>query len=386
MEKSVLDLSKALASRKEQSRFRKLRSVIPLEGIYIAVDGKRLLNFSSNDYLGLSQHPFLKESAIEYTSRFGVGAGASRLLSGNNEIYEKIENQLAELKGSQSALIFSTGFQLNLAVLLALSKLADLFLCDKLCHNSLLMGASLSKIQTLRFKHNDLVDLEHRLKQYGSVSKNSWVISESVFSMDGDICPIEALEAQTNRAETCYLYIDEAHATGVFGKNGMGLSSINERSIAMGTFGKGLGSFGAYIACSQILKDYLVNFCQGLIYTTALPPSTLGAIEAALEILPSLSKERSHLLSLAEYIRDRLVAKGFNTGKSKSQIIPIIVGSDDRAVSLSQYLETAGVFAPAIRPPTVPAGTARIRLSVSALHTQEHADHLIRILEQWSPT
>jgi 8-amino-7-oxononanoate synthase len=384
MTRAAAAINTAIESRKKQQRFRSLRSVAPLTGAEIALDGKAMLNFSSNDYLGLSQHAFLKEKAIEYTSRYGVGAGSSRLVSGNNEIYEKLERELAKLKETQTALIFSTGFQLNLTVMMALSKTADLFLCDKLSHSSLLLGASLSKLKAIRFKHNDFVDLEQRFNQHATPDDTTWIISESVFSMDGDLCPMDELNSFANDKENCHLFIDEAHATGVFGKNGMGIASLNEHSIAMGTFGKGLGSFGAYIACSKELRDYLINFCPGLIYTTALPPAVLGAIEAALQIVPSMDRERAHLLSLADYMRLGLASQGFDIGASKSQIIPVIVKDDEKALSLAQHLEAAGIFAPAIRPPTVPVGAARIRLSLSALHTQEHVDYFLKVLKQWS--
>jgi 8-amino-7-oxononanoate synthase len=386
MTRAFVDLNTAIESRKNQQRFRSLRSVRPLNGPEIALDGRNMLNFSSNDYLGLSQHAFLKERASQYTSLYGVGSGSSRLLSGNNEIYEKIETQLAQLKGTQTALIFSTGFQLNLTVMLALSKTADLFLCDKLSHNSLLLGASLSRLKTIRFKHNDLTDLEKSFNQNVTSTSTTWIVSESVFSMDGDLCPMDDLNSLTKDRKNCHLFIDEAHATGVFGKNGMGIASLNEHSIAMGTFGKGLGSFGAYIACSKELRDYLINFCPGLIYTTALPPPVLGAIEAALEIVPSMHRERAHLLSLADYMRVALSSEGYDIGECKSQIIPIIVKDDAKALSLAQHFEAAGIFAPAIRPPAVPTGSARIRLSLCALHTQEHADYFLKVLKQWSPT
>ena len=164
----------------------------------------------------------------------------------------------------------------------------------------------------------------------------------------------------------------------------MGIAALNDRSIAMGTFGKGLGSFGAYIACSQDMKDYLINFCPGLIYTTALPPPVLGAIEAALQIVPSMQQQREHLLSLADSMRLGLLELGFDTGSSQSQIIPIIVKDDQRAINLAKYLESAGIFASAIRPPTVPIGSARIRISLSALHTLEHIDHFLKVLKRWS--
>jgi len=268
---------------------------------------------------------------------------------------------------------------------LALAKLTKNLFCDRLSHNSLISGASLSQARFARYKHNDLADLEKKLSAWKTPQNDGWIITESVFGMDGDLADLSGLLALSQRVGL-RLFIDEAHATGVFGDNGMGRAQANGRtSLIMGTFGKGLGSFGAYVACSKQLKDYLVNFCPGFIYTTALPPPVLGAIDAALEIIPTMMDKRTHLLSLADYARDRLKTLGYNVGSSQSQIIPIILGDDHLAISLAQHLEDNQLFAPAIRPPTVPSGTARLRLSFSALHTEEHLDKLFAALKKWQP-
>lgn len=377
------ELSETLNARKEQQLLRTLRPITPAGGTNVCIAGRTLINFSSNDYLGLSQHPFLKETAIQYVERYGVGFGSSRLVSGNYEIFESIEQKLAQLKGTQSALLFSTGYQLNLTVLHALSKLGARFICDRLCHNSLLSGATLNKANFARYKHNDLADLQTKLDSKDWDHCSPWIISQSVFGMDGDLADIPGLNSVANKSN-CALFIDEAHATGVFGDNGMGLATgLTVPSIIMGTFGKGLGSFGAYIACSSELREYLVNFCPGFIYTTALPPSVLGAIDAALQIVPTLKKERTHLHALSSYTRNRLKDLGYDIGTSASHIIPVIVHDDGAAVSLAQYLEDAGIFAAAIRPPTVPSGTARLRISLSALHNETHVDRLIEALRGW---
>ncbi|PWU03691.1 MAG: 8-amino-7-oxononanoate synthase, partial [Candidatus Melainabacteria bacterium] len=359
------------------------KSVVSLSSTEILCDGESFLNFSSNDYLGLSQHPLLKERAIEYIQRYGVGSGASRLLSGNNGIYESIEKRLAELKDAQAALIFSSGYQLNATVLPALAGIAGHFLCDRFVHNSLLTGALASKASFHRFQHNNCLDLEQRLAKLTGRETGGWIVSESVFGMNGDLANLDQLE-RLSMHSGFPLFIDEAHATGVFGETGMGLVKAGrDERVIMGTFGKGCGSFGAYLACTEKLKSYLVNFCSGFIYTTALPPPVLGTIAAALEIIPGMYRERQYLHQLAENTRIRLKELGFDVGNSASQIIPIIVGTDANAVSLSEWLYGNQIFAPAIRPPTVPEGTARLRLSLSSSHREADIDKLINTLKQW---
>jgi len=373
----------ALEERRQSNCFRRLRRVIPLDAVEIMYEGLHLINFASNDYLGLSKHAHLKERAIEFTERYGVGAGASRLVSGNSDICEEIEERLAKLKQTQAALIFSTGFQLNFSVLQALGHMASAIYCDRLSHNSLLLGAQASGARFTRFAHNDVKDLQEKLKLTRAHAKQTCVVTESVFGMDGDLAPLDEL-LQLSRKEEFEIFIDDAHATGVFGKNGMGLADADcQVALKMGTFSKGCGSFGAYVACSREMKDYLINFCSGFIYTTALPPPVLGAIDAALTLIPSMARERQYLLSTAEHVRTELTKMGYDIGNSKSQIIPVILGDQTKADSLSEHLFDRGMFALAIKPPTVPVGTARVRFSLSAMHTEEHIQKLLSAMRAW---
>jgi 8-amino-7-oxononanoate synthase len=390
-----------MRERAEEHRLRSLRAVTPEQGssTVVSIDGVRLVNFASNDYLGLTQHPLIKERVIQYTQKYGAGSGASRLLSGNLDCYESIENTLARLKGSEAALIFNSGYQANATLLACLAHANSTIFLDRLCHNSLLAGAMASNAKWARFKHNDLADLQSKLsklrdstlKTDGQEAKSdacelgaeAWVVTESVFSMDGDRTDITELVSAAAGAHT-RLFIDEAHATGLMGQHGMGLAAgVDGLDIVMGTFGKALGSFGAYVACSFAMKEYLVNFCAGLIYSTALPPATLGAIEAALELIPKLDRERQTLADRAQAVRDELGLLGFDTGGSSTQIIPVIVGSDTQAVAAAQFLQERGILAPAIRPPTVPDRSARIRLSVTLAHTEEQIDKLVSAFKQW---
>ncbi len=375
--------TRELDDRKRDHRFRQLRGASPANPGEVSLDGKDLINFASNDYLGLSRHPLLKQRAIEFIERYGAGSTGSRLMSGNLDAYDGIERKLAQLKGTEAALIFPTGYQTNSTVLPALSGNNALLACDRLCHNSLLHGASAGKARWFRYKHNDVADLREKLTVRCNESYDSlWIVTESVFGMDGDRAPVEQLR-QVAAEFKASLFFDEAHATGVLGEHGMGVSPGEPNAISMGTFGKGLGSFGAYIACSYEVRDYLINFAAGFIYSTALPPAVLGSIDAALDLVPAMSKERQLLGDKAASVRARLQLAGFDTGNSSTHIIPIIVGADSAALSLSAHLELSGIYAPAIRTPTVAKNSARVRISLTGEHTEAQLDHLIKSLKGW---
>jgi 8-amino-7-oxononanoate synthase len=393
MQHLLAPIIQQLAGREEEQRLRTLRTVVPLDGARINLDGRQVINFASNDYLGLSTHPELKRRAAECVIKYGVGNPSSRLISGNVDLYDVIETKLAKLKGTETALVMPSGYQTNLTVLAALGAVTGseaghpaktLLALDRLSHNSLLMGAQLSGCRWTRFQHNDLLDLEKRLlsDQYKDFSRR-WLVTESVFSMDGDQVDMSALCGAARKLRAG-LFVDEAHATGVLGQSGMGLT-VGQRDVtlAMGTFGKGLGGFGAYIACSQKLREYLINFCAGLIYSTALPPAVLGAIDAALDVVPAMDEARDHLLTQANFVRTRLNSMGFDTATSSTQIIPVVVGSEAKALSLAAHLLEHGIYAPAIRPPTVANESSRVRLSLSASHTQEQINYLIKTMSEW---
>ncbi|MDX2028831.1 MAG: 8-amino-7-oxononanoate synthase [Alphaproteobacteria bacterium] len=348
-------------------------------------DGQNLINFASNDYLGLSQHPALIARAQDYVARYGAGMTASRLVTGNAPVYTAIEERLARGKGGETALVMNSGYQANVTLLAALAD-AEIVgrpvvvLADRLCHNSLLQGALLAGARLIRFRHNDYDHLDTLLREH-SGKAHVIIVSESVFSMDGDCADLPALIALAQRYEAM-LYIDEAHATGLFGPDGFGFAAAHPGKIdvAMGTFGKALGSFGAYVVCSAILRDYLVQRCGGLIYSTALPPAVLGSIEAALELLPHMEKERTYVQAQAERLREALCTQGWNCGASTTQIIPVILGDEEAATELADILQQNGLLAVAIRPPTVPRGTSRLRLSVSAAHKEKDIDRLIEVM------
>ncbi|GAB4134838.1 MAG: 8-amino-7-oxononanoate synthase [Cyanobacteria bacterium J069] len=377
-----------LVGRSQQQTRRSLQSVIPLDSVHVLKRGKSLLNFSANDYLGLSKHPALIAASQDYAQRYGTGATASRLVTGTYDIHQQLEADLAIACGREAALLFNSGFQANVTVLGALLDRHALVLCDRLAHSSLLNGALASRATLVRYRHNDYAHLESLLQQAETQTYSRVVIvSETVFSMDGDRAEVDLLAhlAQTYNA---ILYLDDAHAIGVLGAGGIGLAMAHPGvDLAIGTLGKAFGAFGAVVVCSARLQQYLINACSGFIYTTALPPAVIGAIAAALKLMPELEGDRQTLASRAADLRTQLQAEGFDTGPSTTHIIPVMLGEAERALHLSQWLESQGILAAAIRPPTVPPGTARLRLALSSQHTAEHLGSLIGILrsghEQW---
>lgn len=371
----------ALNKAQALGRLRTLRIAERLpEGRIKFGNGPALVDFSSNDYLGLSHHPAVISTARDYTGRFGAGAGASRLVSGNLVPFEEIESQLAKGKNTQAALVFVSGAQANLTLLPAILDSGmlgaePLVYADRLNHASLIQGCMAAGVRQIRFRHNDLGHLEELLSRDAGQARPRFIVTESIFSMDGDGPDMAALSALAERFGA-FLYIDEAHATGVLGANGFGLACGLKNALVMGTFSKGLGGFGAYVAGSAALREYLINRCGGIIYATALPPAVLGAMKAALDLIPAMAGQRAHLAVMAAHLRHRLNFADLNTGGSTTQIVPLILGEEIRATSLAGALEEEGYCAVAIRPPTVPVGTSRLRLAVSALHQQVDIDGL----------
>jgi len=368
---------------------RRLRALSPAGPGRVRLDGRELINFASNDYLGLSRRPELIARACEWTERYGAGAGASRLVTGTLEAHQSVEARIAAAKGQEAALIFASGWQANAAIIPALLAAGDgepMVFADRLVHASLHQGCAGAGVRQIRFRHNDLDHLESLLKARAGVKARRFILSETVFSMDGDRADVAALAALADRYGA-FLYLDEAHATGVLGPGGMGLSLLapGRVDLAMGTFSKAMGGFGAYVAGSRVMCDWLVNACSGFIYSTAPPPAVLGAMDAALDLIPTLDAERAALAAAADRLRAALAGMGLATGASSTQIVPAIVGEAQAAVALSAGLEAAGLLAPAIRPPTVPAGTSRLRFALSADHAPADLDRLIGALADLVP-
>ena len=377
-------IAKELQEREKNNNIRQLKAICPQDGVTIVKNGKSLINFSSNDYLGLSKHPSLMLASQNYTKQYGTGSTASRLVTGTYDIHEKLEQKLAKVCGKEAALLFNTGFQANTTIIPSLVDQKSLVLCDRLVHNSILQGIFLSKARWKRYQHNDLSHLERLLKKAVLQGYNRiLIVTETVFSMEGDRSDVDGL-IQLSQQYNTLLYLDDAHALGIMGEKGMGLTANKSGiDISLGTFGKAIGSFGAFITTSKLIRDYLINCCPGFIYTTALPPAVIGSIDAAIDLVPSLDKERTYLGGRIDYLQNQLINLGYKVCNSISPIIPVIIGDEEKALNLSQYLETNGILATAIRPPTVPKNTARIRFVLSSKHQPEQINYLISLLKQY---
>ena len=368
--------------QKKQNLLRKLNPINFAPENNIIINNKRLIDFSSNDYLSLAQHPYLKQKSIEFIEKYGTSSSASRLLSGNYEYHVLLEEKIAKLKKKESGLIFGNGFIANTSLISALAQRDDVIFADKLVHASIIDGIILSRSKFFRFNHNDIQHLEDLLKKQRKNFKNALIITESVFSMDGDLAPLKDLVKLKELYDT-FLYVDEAHATGVFGPDGAGLIDelrISDKvDVIMGTFGKALGSYGAYIAVSDILKQYLINKARGFVYSTALPASVIGASLAAIELLEKEPFRREQLISNSKYFKNNLIKAGIQV-IGDSQILPVLISDTERTVKLSQQLIEAGFYILPIRPPTVPEGSSRLRISLTYNHSKVILDRLSGIL------
>lgn len=362
-------LEQELSRLKSQSLFREFRVVENPSGEWVTVSGKRLFNLCSNNYLGIANHPLLKDAAIKAIERYGCGATSSRLIAGNYDLYEEAERELACFKDAQSALIFNSGFTANTGIIPALMGRGDLILSDKFNHASIIDGMLLSRAEHIRYRHCDMADLEGYLKR--APHSRKMIVTDSVFSMDGDHAPLNDL-VELKQKYGAILMIDEAHGSGIFGENGRGLAEhygvLKEIDINMGTLGKAFGCAGAYVAGRKVLIDYLRNKTRSLIFTTGLPPSTVASIIAAIKVVREENWRGEELRNKSKFMRDSLKKAGFNILNSKSQIIPIIIGDNQRALEFSRRLYEGNILAPAIRQPTVPEKTARVRLSIMATH------------------
>jgi len=359
-----------LAARDLRRQLTEVEEVLP--GGKVRVGGRVLLNLSSNDYLGLSRDPRLIDATQKAAARWGVGAGASRLVAGHLALHREVEDSLAAFKGTEAAVIFSTGYMANLGVVSALVGPGDTVFCDKLNHASIYDGIKLAGANLARFPHRDLNRLENLLQKAGAGRR--LIVTDSVFSVDGDLAPLKELVELKDRYGAG-LMVDEAHATGVLGPRGAGLAEelgLTPRvEVHMGTFSKALGSLGGYVAGDRRLIDYLHNRARSFIYSTAPPPPVLGAIGAALQVVAQEPGRRNYLLAEAKTFREELQRAGFDLLGSETQIVPVLVGENARTLELAGRLRERGLLAVAFRPPTVTPGRARVRFSLSAAHSWE---------------
>lgn len=369
--------------QRDQGLERVLQDGLVPSARYVELKSDRYLNFSSNDYLALSHHPELAFRAKEWTDHYGAGSGASRLVTGNLDVFKVLEDKVAAFKQKEAALVMVSGYQANASVLPALfdKKVLGkepLVFSDKLNHASMHTGCNAAGVKQIRYSHNDMDHLHELLQRHVFENTPKFILTESVFSMDGDMAPLEDLYELRDR-HNAFLIVDEAHSTGILGEKGRGLA--DKADLVIGTFSKAMGGFGAYVACNKNVKKYLVNRCSGLIYATALPPAVLGAIDASLDLAPMMDDERDYVAKISQKFRSEMKALEFDTGSSQTQIVPVIIGASDKAMEISKQLRTKNIWATPIRPPTVPANAARIRFAFNAAHTEDDLDYLIESMK-----
>lgn len=380
-------LHQHLSSLQEKDLYRHLRTIEGAQDSWVMVDGRRVLNLCSNNYLGLASHPQVKEAAAQAIQQWGCGSGASRLICGNLSIHEALEHRLAVFKGTEAALLYNSGYTANLGIISALVSRDDFIFSDELNHASIVDGCRLSQAQVLVFPHNDLEALEKQLRQACGTgqARRKLIVVDGVFSMDGDLAPLPELVNLAERYESL-LMVDEAHATGVLGPGGQGVVALfgleKRLPIIMGTLSKALGGFGGFAAGSQELREFLINTSRSFIFTTALPPGVAASALTALDVLEANPSLPVKVQENARYLRHQLNKLGYNTLNSQTQIIPVLIGEAAHALKMSHLLLQEGVLATAIRPPTVPEGTCRVRITVMATHTQQDLDFALRAIEK----
>ncbi len=373
-----------LCKLKEEGLYRRMRLVEGESSRIITIDGKRVIQFASNNYLDLASSPKLKRLAQEAIERYGCSGGSSRLIVGNLSLYERLEERLAEFKKTEAALVFNCGYMANIGIISAIMGKDDLILSDELNHATFIDGCRLRLAKVKIFPHRDMEVLEKSLKEAKGFSQKL-IVTDGVFSTEGDIAPLPEIVELAQRYGALVM-VDEAHATGVLGKNGEGVVEHfgleGKVSIIMGTFGKALGSFGAYVAGSRGLREFLINKSRSLIFTTALPPAVLATILASLELITKEPERRENLWKNVNFFKGGLEKLGFDTMHSETHIIPILIGDPSSAVKASEMLLEKGVFIPALRPPTVPQGLSRLRLSIMSSHTKEDLDCALMALAE----
>ncbi|MCD7963020.1 MAG: 8-amino-7-oxononanoate synthase [Rikenellaceae bacterium] len=372
---------KILYDLKESGNLRYFRDV-KHDGSYIEYNGRRMINLSSNDYLGLSSNIELwREFMNRETEKgvFGGGTCSSRLLTGNHQAYRFLECKLAAAYGSEEALVLVSGYHANIGILPAVSGPKDLILADKLVHASIIDGVKLSSAQFLRYRHNDMKSLESMLEKNRKNYDRVFIVTESVFSMDGDLCDLDKLVEIKKKYDAC-LYVDEAHAVGVISGKGLGLCAekdvLKEVDFMVGTFGKAYASQGAFVILSGTMKDFLINKMRPLIFSTALPPVSVNWTEFVFDRIAEMNDRRVHLKNISDRLRNGLREAGFETC-GESSIIPIILRNNDKCVRFSDYLCSRGFFVLPIRPPTVPVGGERLRISLTAAVTDKNIEDFL---------
>lgn len=373
-------LKNRLDSVLESGLYRRLRSMGGPSAPRVQVDGRELVMCAANNYLGLANHTRLQEAAIAAIRMYGTGASGSRLITGTTELHLQLESAIAQLKQTEAAIVFNTGYMANLAVLSTIVGHGDTIFSDELNHASIIDGCRLSKARVVVYHHNDMSDLNRKIKENPTTGQRL-IVTDGVFSMDGDIVNLPAV-VEIAREHGAWVMVDDAHATGVFGEHGGGTSDYfglpaEIVDIQVGTLSKAIAAEGGFVAGSHLLVDYLRNFARQFIFSTALSPAVIGSALCAIHIIKDGHEARKHLFELSSMLRRRLVDAGFEVLAGDGPIVPLLIGDPQQTLQFSQRLEEHGVFATAIRPPTVPPGTSRIRFTLMATHTDKDVEQVL---------
>ena len=377
-------LQLALQDQIDNQRYRRRVNVSSAQGVELFKNGRRYLSFCSNDYLGLANHPKVVEAFQLASKKYGVGSGASHLVNGHSEEHHLLENELAEFTGRARALLFSSGYMANVGVINALTSREDVIFQDRLNHASLIDGGLLSRAKVSRYRHQDISHLRTQIES--SRGKRKLIVTDGVFSMDGDVAKVTEL-AQLATQNNAWLMVDDAHGFGFLGDKGGGIAEyyqldVNQLPILIGTLGKSFGTYGAFVCGSEQLIEYLIQFARSYIYTTAVPPAIAAATRCSLKLLSEENFRREHLQKIIAYFRDGCTDIGLQPMESNTPIQPIILADDRVAVSCAKKLMDKNIWVTAIRPPTVPEGTSRLRITLSSDHTFGHIDELLDSLKE----
>src|SRR5690349_21516893 len=375
------ELQARLDDLRDRGLYRKLRLISGPQGPRVLLDGKPVLLLCSNNYLGLADHPRVRQAAADAAMRWGVGAGASRLISGNMTIHRRLEKRLADFERREACVLFGSGYLANTGIVAALAREGEVVFSDALNHASIVDGCRLARAETFVYDHADVEHLAWGLEQ--AAGRGALIVTDGVFSMDGDVAPLPEI-VELAQAYDVRVVVDEAHGTGALGPGGRGAVAEagleDDVDVVVGTLGKALGSYGAYACCDKVMAQYLINTARPLIFSTALPPPAVAGALAALDLLEEQPRRVRKLANNGDLLRAELESQGFDVGASSTHIVPLVVGEAAQAMQVCERGIENGVFAQAIRPPTVPEGTSRLRLAVMASHTKEELRTAARVL------
>lgn len=370
---------------KDSGTYRELDTLQGANEAVIMLGGKKVINMSSNNYLGLSTNKEMKEAAKKAIDAYGVGSGAVRTIIGNMDIHEKLEEKLAEFKREEAVMVFQSGFNCNAGAIQAVTDKGDLIVSDELNHASIIDGVRLSRADKAIFKHSDMDDLKRVLEEKREDYNNCLIITDGVFSMDGDLAKLPEI-VELAEEYNCLTYVDDAHGSGVLGENGRGIVdhfNLHGRiDFTIGTLSKAIGVIGGYVAGSQVMKDWLINRGRPILFSTSLPPAVVAAATKSVELLMESSEYTDKLWSNAKFFKEKLGKLGFNTGKSETPITPVIIGDEAKSLEFSKKLFENGVFVSPIIFPTVAKGTGRVRCMISAAHSKEDLEKAVKTFEK----